>query len=177
MNEYEQQANNFFESTDCELRFERGNKLPHWANDDPTYVYGAKEPIYHGRHWIVTMIRTHKRNGCEYQQNYTFDYWESIDSMVKACGRLVKGRHLPHGYSYEVTQWNPNSIKNPPTAHDILSCLDATCPLDFDEWCLQFGYETNNRKAYASWEACLKQRAALERMFNSEELEQLGNTQ
>jgi hypothetical protein len=47
-------------------------------------------------------------------------------------------------------------LTDPPTAADVLESLlsdAAGAGGDFDDWCADYGYDTDSRKAYATWEA------------------------
>jgi hypothetical protein len=48
-------------------------------------------------------------------------------------------------------------IKDPPNYDSVMACLvrDAEAlNQTFENWALEFGYDTDSRKAYAIWEAC-----------------------
>lgn len=42
---------------------------------------------------------------------------------------------------------------------------------DFSEWCAEYGYDDDSRKAYAIWEACNETRVHLLNMMTAEEME------
>lgn len=49
------------------------------------------------------------------------------------------------------------AVEREPTAADVLSCLisDAQAgDYTFEQWCGDMGYDTDSRKALATWEAC-----------------------
>lgn len=62
-----------------------------------------------------------------------------------------------------------------PTNYSILACLDSYCPISFDNFCADYGYDTDSRSAYRTFEKCLQERSALEAMFSPDELEQLSS--
>ncbi len=43
-----------------------------------------------------------------------------------------------------------------PTAYDVLACIsrDIHCPESFEEFCADYGFDEDSRKAYATWERC-----------------------
>ena len=42
-----------------------------------------------------------------------------------------------------------------PTREGVLGCLLSDCTEDsFEDWCSNYGYDTDSRKAFATWEAC-----------------------
>lgn len=73
-------------------------------------------------------------------RRYTFDFWNS-----RAAGAAA------------------------PAAYDVLACLDWHCPDDFESFCADFGYDTDSRKAHATWEACVKGTKALHRVIENPE--------
>lgn len=56
--------------------------------------------------------------------------------------------------------------------HSMVLDSDA-CNMSFNEWCSDFGYDTDSRKAYATYEACQKSGDQLKRLFNHDVIEQL----
>lgn len=58
-----------------------------------------------------------------------------------------------------------------PTTADVLGCLlsDASGVDDgFDEWCGNFGYDADSRKAEATYKACVKVGRDLRRIFGDD---------
>lgn len=73
-------------------------------------------------------------------------------------------------------------IEETPTVEDILNAvaLDAMSGEDgFEEFCQEFGYDTDSRRAYATWEACVRMLNDLREFLGSQELvnELLYNTE
>jgi len=60
-----------------------------------------------------------------------------------------------------------------PTAYDLLETLTKYDPNSFEDFCSEFGYDTDSRKAYKTYLAVCKEWGKVNRFFNSEELEQL----
>lgn len=61
-----------------------------------------------------------------------------------------------------------------PSAYDLLSCLTKYDPGTFENFCGDFGYDTDSRKALKTYRAVRKEWRDLEKMFNEEELQQLS---
>jgi hypothetical protein len=72
---------------------------------------------------------------------YTFDFWASLNDGE--TGRTA-------------------------TAYDVLACLEWHTPDSFEEFCSEFGSDTDSRKAHRTWRSCLAMTAALHRVFPSE---------
>ena len=57
-----------------------------------------------------------------------------------------------------------------PTLPEVLDCIasDAATYTDargFESWCSDYGYDTDSRKAFATWQAIQRQCAALDRLL------------
>lgn len=72
----------------------------------------------------------------------------------------------------ETGRWNPNigglqSKLQAPKIADVLHCLlvDATAiDYSFEDWCGEFGYDTDSRKAFQMYETCVQTGLTLRRM-------------
>jgi len=96
----------------------------------------------------------------------------------------------PHGLKYKVTLsrgdkgvnyqevsfpfWNSQKAKEEgeePTPYDVLACVssDIYCPDTFEEFCSEYGYDTDSRKAEATFKRCNEFAQKLRGFFASEE--------
>lgn len=76
-------------------------------------------------------------------RTYSFDYWKGPGNRV-----YRNGQHVAVA----------------PTATEALESLlsDASSADEtFEDWCGEFGADTDSRKAYATWQACCESAAAL----------------
>lgn len=60
-----------------------------------------------------------------------------------------------------------------PDAADVLSCLcsDATSvenARDFAEWCNEFGYDVDSRRAYRTWQECKRNATKVRRLLGDD---------
>lgn len=92
-------------------------------------------------------------------------FWDSIENKKKLQSK------------------DPEEISEAePTAYDILTCLgsDSYVGDDFDEFCLEYGYDNtpgpNHAKARKIWKLCLAQNEKLRRCFTEEQIEEICNT-
>lgn len=60
-----------------------------------------------------------------------------------------------------------------PTAYDLLSCLQQHDPGTFEDFCSEYGYDTDSRKAEKTYNACREQYLGLAALYNNEEMQQL----
>ena len=67
-----------------------------------------------------------------------------------------------------------NGIK--PNPYDILCCIEKSDPIDFENFCSEYGYDEDSRKAYSTYEAVVKQWKQVEGMFGDclEELQEIN---
>ena len=67
--------------------------------------------------------------------------------------------------------------KNKPTSYDVLSCLQKYDVGTFEDFCSEFGYDTDSRKAEKTYKAVCKEFANVQRFFTNDEIEQLQEIQ
>ena len=60
-----------------------------------------------------------------------------------------------------------------PGPYDMLVCLTKSDPGSFEDFCDDYGYDTDSRKAYATWKAVCAEWHKVESFFTANELEQL----
>ena len=66
---------------------------------------------------------------------------------------------------------------NKPTAYDVLTCLQKYDVGTFEDFCGEFGYDTDSRKAEKTYKAVCNEYDKISRFFTTEELEQLQEVQ
>lgn len=64
-----------------------------------------------------------------------------------------------------------------PTAYDLLSCLTKYDPGTFENFCADYGYDTDSRKAEKTYKEVMKEWENVSRIFSTDELEQLQEIQ
>ncbi|HJS81267.1 MAG TPA: hypothetical protein VJ742_00365 [Nitrososphaera sp.] len=67
--------------------------------------------------------------------------------------------------------WQGMGIKTAPDAKGVLDCLlsDASCSLDsFEDFCSNCGYDSDSRKAYRLYTACVKSTARLQKLLGAD---------
>lgn len=116
-----------------------------------------------------------------------------IEISIKAtnsgkCPPFCDGKHI-HGDEYRVTMkraltgarltfpfWNSQRDSEQgkaPTAYAVLACAgsDLSCPEEFDEFCAEFGYDTDSRKAEKTFRLCAAFGRKLRAFFDNEEMQ------
>lgn len=62
----------------------------------------------------------------------------------------------------------------PPTAYDVLTCLTKSDPGSFSDFCGDFGYDEDSRRAEKTYKAVCKEWEKVSGFFTETELEQLA---
>lgn len=65
----------------------------------------------------------------------------------------------------------------PPTAYDVITCMEKYDPEDFDFWCDNLGFDNDSRRAERIYKLCVKQWRQVSGFFTEEELEELREVQ
>ena len=68
-------------------------------------------------------------------------------------------------YTFEFGQ-SISAGNTEPTMYDILTCLTKYDPETFEDFCSEFGYDVDSRKAEKTYKAVCKEFAAVDRLFN-----------
>lgn len=66
---------------------------------------------------------------------------------------------------------------NPPTAYDVLSCIQKYEVGTFENFCSDFGYDTDSRRAEKTYKAVCKEWKKVSSFFTPEELKELQDVQ
>lgn len=167
LDSYTLQAESFLRDAGVVLVIEKAvpQQAPNWAQDGK-----------HGTCWAVTMVklkyplvaylatvsptkirRDDLRGNIEKER--TFLFWSSIQSKEEA-------RYSLHG-------------EKKPTAYDILASvsMQASDQESFEDFCANFGLDTDSRKAESTYKECLELHEKLKAIFTPSELEKLAEIQ
>ena len=93
---------------------------------------------------------------------------ESGDDQGGGHGRFASHK----GVSYQIKKQ-----EKIPNAYTILTCLTKYDPGTFQDFCSEFGYDTDSRKAEKTYHAVMKEYSDLSKIFSVEELEEMSEIQ
>jgi hypothetical protein len=82
--------------------------------------------------------------------------------------------------SFSLSFWNSLKDKeegNTPTAYDVLTCIQKYDPGTFENFCGDFGYDEDSRKAEKTYKAVVKEWWRVYRFFTSSEIEEMQEIQ
>ena len=94
---------------------------------------------------------------CEYKPYFDTD---KESRYVFKC-RLSRGKK---SYTFNFGQSIRNGSKEP-EMYDVLSCLEKTDVGTFQDFCDEFGYDTDSKRAERIYKAVVKEYKAVERLF------------
>lgn len=175
IDQYEQQANDFLNKTGAKIEITFKKYDYHFEDDkDKRDIYS----IYIGRG----------------KRGMSFDFGQSLNnSGVKIVNRNTgkvfktfdKSQYLKKDSSFDVAKfrllcgWQFGScdkieLPKAPTNYDILACLTKYDPETFEDFCANFGYDEDSRKALKIYEAVKKEFTDLCTLFNDDELSELS---
>ena len=133
MDDYEAQAEAFCQKFGVTIKAAfKGDRCPTWAGDgDANKCASCSCGATHGDRYRVTLrwLANCPKNQCRLPKSLTFDFWGSANDMQ--TGKA-------------------------PTACDVLACIsgDIDCPHTFGEFCGEYGYDQDSRKALALFQRC-----------------------
>lgn len=166
MENYIEQAKNFLKNCNATMDIELV------GCDIPTHWKGEKEKHNHYRFTIKTP-----------KGSMTDDFWDSIHNTklhnmtfkeycLKIEHKLDKDLRLLDIIPTQ-KHWEEQISKATPTEYDILSCLETYMPDTFEDFCSEFGYDTDSISALKTYLACQKQWSNIRKIFTEEQIEEL----
>ena len=182
MSEYTKQADDFLVKNNLEFRAVLvGSDCPRFCEDslaerdmDKTDTFPRKTHI-HGKHYRCTISG-------EGRGHVAFDLWNSYADEEKnwvrknwhAAQQIFVPKTFGRGSQTLAEQYRTHPLKDEtPTAYDLLACIEKNDPGDFEEFCSEFGYDTDSRRAEDNWRAVVKEWQKVRRFFTAEELAEL----
>jgi hypothetical protein len=120
-------------------------------------------------------------------RNYTFEFGQSVmesqyyQDKIQGRTYTLSGGCRTGNYSindidkYKSGSNNLTLVKGEePSLYDVLACLTTYDPGTFEDFCSEFGYDEDSRKAYNTYTAVKEEYMNMCSLFNDEELELLS---
>jgi len=167
MNKYDTQANDFLEKTNTEIKIEFLKVGDHFKN-------GVIRDIYN-----ITLKKGLRQ--------YVFKFGQSVDKSgfyaIQGRRKTILDRALIGQnnlltrirYLLPIAMIQKDEIHFPvaPTNYDILACL-TKYPVDiFEDFCREYGYDTDSRKAKKTFKAVKKEWDMVRALWSDTEIEML----
>lgn len=83
---------------------------------------------------------------------------------------IFKLCHEKFGYDTTIESITP---PNPPTTYDVLSCLTYNDPGTFEDFCLEFGYNSDSIKDLELYKRVVKEYQQILTIFNDQEIKEI----
>ena len=143
----------------------------------------------HGKHYRATFTRpcmdmtrnTSARHAL--RTEVYFDFWNSYMNEEYNYIRTQKDNfNIPdsmfkkHGVKRD-SIWGRGKTARTPTAYDVLACLTKTSPGTFTDFCGEYGYDSDSRRAENTYHAVVEEYGKLSAFFTTAELEALQEVQ
>lgn len=163
LSEYDLSAIEFLKKTNCTIEIEFFDFAKHFEDD--------KERRFI---WNIKLIRG--------SRSYCFKFGTSIEDVGD---HFNKRRSKPNLIVYPAkTIWHQEQIKletirllpktiKKPSAYSILACLTKYDPCTFENFCSDFGYSEDSRKAEKTYRAVKDEYLNIIALFNDQELSEL----
>lgn len=125
------------------------------------------------------------------------DYQKQANDFLSKIGVKMTAKFIKHGKHFEDDQQYRDiyrltlsrdqerlsvrfgqsivgsEAKEIPTAYDLLTCLTKSDPGTFEDFCNEYGYDNDSRKAEKIYRAVVQEWEKVNRFFTSEEIEEL----
>lgn len=170
ISEYDQQAIDFLAATGATISSKFLGVKKHFDDDKHARLC-----------WEVTIARG--------SRSFTFAYGDSIHNTEKAINRVM----LPFGVKGKVNYpakviWDAEQFKErfpklsaakwinefAPSAYSILACLTKYDPGTLENFCSDYGYDEDSRKAEKVYHAVKEEFSNVCKLFSDSEIEQLA---
>jgi len=100
---------------------------------------------------------------------YDYAYYFPQDDTKRAIFRVTL--KTPQGsYTFKYGQSLKNQSETP-TAYDVLACLTKYDVGSFEDFCSEFGYDTDSRTAERTFKAVVKEWENISRIYTEEQIE------
>lgn len=169
---YEVQALDFLNATNTEMTTEFIENGKHFDDDK------HNRDIYK-----VTFKRGSRK--------FSFRFGQSLVNSTKIVDRVTGNEYTTDGGSLKGNTRITNMARykealgrelkevkgTPPTAYDVLACLEKYGYEDFEDFCATYGYDTDSRRAEKIFKAVQKEYDNVCKLWSDEEIEQLREIQ
>lgn len=169
---YEVQALDFLKATNTEMTVEFIENGKHFEDDE------HNRDIYK-----VTFKRGNRK--------FSFRFGQSLVNSTKIVDMVTGNEYTTDGGALksntritDMTRcrsalgWELKEVKGtPPTAYDVLACLEKYGYEDFEDFCANCGYDTDSRRAEKIFKAVQKEYDNVCKLWSDEEIEQLREIQ
>ena len=174
--DYEKQAADFLEKTGCKMTITYKENRKYFPNDEETRdVYEVK--IERGsRVWKFEFGNSIKDS--EFVAVYGKRRFK-IPSEMRTKSNAEIAWYVKRNLQYDFGTAKADRIIRPvpPSEYDVLSCLTKYDPESFEDFCSEFGYDTDSKKADKVYSGVKEEWLNVCRMWSDSEIEELCEIQ
>lgn len=166
ISEYEQQAIEFLEAANAEMfiKFGGTTKNELWDEKENRNFYHVTIKTPRGEMALKFWDSLNNTEKCNLSfENYCAKFHHCYSNAMNLKEKIDAKR----GYKLYKFQHMPKE-------YDILACLTKYDPGTFEDFCFEYGYDTDSRRAEIIYFLCQKEYKDLSRIFTAEQLEQLA---
>ena len=136
---------------------------------------GIKKHFPDDKEERLTGIFKLKRGGNDIEFNFGFSITDTETFGTPKNGEWYRGKFYDRFWQKKSLRSEIDKDKKKFMNDLLYSCLaccsmDYYVPIDFDEFCGEFGHDTDSIKAEDTWKRCLKQSSKLHRIFKEDEI-------
>lgn len=160
MSEYTEQAEKFLKETDTTFKSEFVKNGKHFDDDK------EDRDIYE-----ITLTRGNRV--------FKFPFGQSIarsGRFIIYCPKRHLGNYIPKGLR-KYGDYDDNKNFEEPTAYDVLTCLTKSDPETFEDFCTEYGYESDSRKAENLYFKIRDEFKEVRMLWTDEQIEKLQEIQ
>ena len=176
IDDYEQQAIDFLESTNTRLDVKylyTGKHFDSDTEDRDIYLFTLTNGKFsYSANFGDSIHNTERRKLANYMPYSAHQLWGNALQVAIRAGFID---HKGHKINREAVK-QAKTLK--PNAYDILACLDILYCDTFEEFCAEFGYDeqpiTEHDSVMQTFLKCREQSRALNKLFTSDELQSLS---
>ncbi len=170
LTDYDKQAQEFLDKTGTKFEVKFIEYGLHFDGDKD------KRDIY-----LITLSRGTREFSFRFGQsiNCSGRFWRYGNHKRGVANgyRSRNGAYLPPMAIGEHRAWDKNKNFKAPTPYDVLSCLQKHEVGTLEDFCSDFGYDTDSRKAEKTYNAVLNEYNNLKMLYSDSELELLAEIQ
>lgn len=176
---YLKQANDFLKSTGTKLHVSYLETGKHFEDDktirdiykvtlkkgDKVYSFNFGQSLQDSRHFYLKAENV----SISIFNNNIFMYEDDAKKEVEKIKSNIKLKNP----SFKPIIHVLTSERKQPSSYDILTCLTKYDPGTFEDFCGEFGYDTDSRKAEKTYNLVIAEWMEISDLFNEEEMDLL----
>lgn len=173
---YEKQAADFLEKTGCKMEITFKENRRYFPNDKEARDVYEIEIARGSRVWVFEFGNSIANS--EFVAVYGKRRYKIPSEMrTKSLAEIKRYVIMNLQYDFGSVRADRIIMPKPPTAYSVLSCLTKYDPGSFEDFCDDFGYDTDSKTADRVYAAVKEEWLNVCRIWNDQEIEELSEIQ